>query len=202
MTIKGIDISHWNRVNDFKMIKDSGVDFVIIKAGGSDKGLYVDRCFNDYYRLANLAGLKVGAYYFVGPKFISYDDGKADAERFIRILNKRHLDYPAVLDLEATDKKDKMGATEASIAFLETVKKNGYHPMIYASDISGFKERLNIDELKDYDKWVARYGKKPQYVTDVSIWQKSSTGSVPGIIGNVDLDVSYFDYGGKENGIS
>lgn len=196
MTIKGIDISHWNKVIDFKMVKDSGIDFVIIKAGGSDKGFYQDRYFNDYYRLAKLSGLEVGAYYFVGPHFISYEDGVADAQRFLRILNRRELDYPACLDLESTNPKDKISVTEASVGFLETVKKAGYHPMIYASDISGFKERLNIDELKYYDKWVARYGKKPQYVKDVSIWQKSSTGSVPGIIGNVDLDVSYFDYGG------
>ena len=196
MTIKGIDISHWNKVKDFKMVKDSGIDFVIIKAGGSDKGFYQDRYFNDYYRLAKLAGLKVGAYYFVGPRFVSYEDGVADAQRFLRILNGRELDYPACLDLESTSPKDKIGVTEASIAFMETVKRGGYHPMIYASDVSGFSERLNLNDLKDYDKWVARYGKKPQIVKDVKIWQKSSTGIVPGIIGNVDLDVSYFDYGG------
>ena len=202
MTIKGIDISHWNRVRDFNMVKYSGIDFVIIKAGGSDKGFYQDRYFNDYYRLAKLAGLQVGAYYFVGPRFISYEDGVADAQRFLRILNGRSLDYPACLDLESTGPKDKTGVTEASIAFMETVKKGGYLPMIYASDVSGFSERLNLSDLKSYDKWVARYGKKPQIVKDVKIWQKSSTGSVPGIEGNVDLDISYFDYGGMENGIS
>ena len=41
--IKGIDISHWNRVKDFFEVKTSGIDFVILKAGGSDAGFYTGR---------------------------------------------------------------------------------------------------------------------------------------------------------------
>lgn len=194
MTLKGIDISHWNRVNDFNKVKADGIDFAIIKAGGSDKGFYTDRCFDNYYRLAKLAGLDVGAYYFVGKNFVSALDGLEDAKRFCRILGGKDFTYPVCLDIETTDPKFKDGATSACIAFCEYMEKEGYYVSIYASDISGFKEKLDIDRLTSYDKWVARYGKKPTYVKKFGIWQKSSTGSVNGIDGNVDLDIAYFDY--------
>ncbi|MBO7733503.1 MAG: hypothetical protein J6S67_13145 [Methanobrevibacter sp.] len=193
-TIKGIDISHWNRVFNFQVVKDSGIDFVIIKAGGSDKGFYTDRCFNDYYRLAKLAGLHVGAYYFVGKNFISALDGQEDAKRLYRIIQGKTFDYPIYLDLETTAPENKEGATEASIAFCEYLESKGYYVGIYASDISGFKERLDIDKLEAFDKWVARYGKRPEYVKKYGIWQKSSKGEVSGIFGNVDIDISSRDY--------
>lgn len=194
MTVKGIDISHWNRVDDFNKVKNDGNEFVIIKAGGSDKGFYKDRCFDDYYRLAKLAGLYVGAYYFVGPGFTSAHDGIMDAKRFLNIINDKSFEYPIVLDLEATRPEDKEGATEATIAFCEYCEGRNYYVSIYASDISGFKERLDVYSLSAYDKWVARYGKKPEYVKKYGIWQKSSNGKVNGIQGNVDIDISYIDY--------
>lgn len=192
---KGIDISHWNLVTDFRKVKESGIDFVIIKAGGSDKGFYTDRKFNDYYRLAKLAGLKVGCYYFVGSNFYGNMSGELDAQRFQKIIRGKDFDYPVVLDIETTAKCYKDLATDATIAFCEYLEKEGYYVSIYGSDISTFKERLDCDRLTNYDKWVARYSKqKPTYIKDFGIWQYSSSGSVPGITGPVDLDTSTKDY--------
>ena len=193
-TENGIDISHWNIVDSFEEVKQSGIDFVIIKAGGSDKGFYTDRCFDNYYRLAKLSGLKVGAYYFVGKNFLGYDNGVADAKRFLNITYDKDFEYPLCLDIETTPPDLKDEATEAAIGFLEYLEAHDKYVSIYASDISGFKERLMIDYLTPYDKWVARYGKKPIFVESYGIWQKSSNGEVPGIRGKVDLDVSYKDY--------
>lgn len=190
----GIDISHWNIVRDFFQVKASGVDFVILKAGGSDKGFYKDRCFEDYYRMAKLAGLKVGAYYYVGKNFFLYEAGVLDAKRFLNITHDKDFDYPLVVDVEEMQPGLKNEVTEATIGFCETLENNGKYAMIYSADIAGYKERLNLDYLTPYDKWVARWGKKPTYVKSYGIWQKSSKGIVPGILGNVDLDVSYKDY--------
>lgn len=196
MTINGIDISHWNRVTDFNKVKESGIDFAIIKAGGSDAGFYTDRCFDNYHRLARLAGLKVGAYYFAGKNFYGFAAGRKDAERFCRILGDRPFEYPVFVDIEMTgiSTQNQKDATDAAIGFCEYMEDHGYFTGIYSSDISGWKERLEVERLEEYCKWVARYGKKPQYVKQYGIWQKSSTGQVPGIIGNVDMDVSYIDY--------
>lgn len=196
MTIKGIDISHWNRVTDFNRVKESGFDFVILKAGGSDAGFYTDVQFDNYYRLAKLAGLKVGAYYFAGKNFYGATSGEEDAKRFCRILEGRCFEYPVYIDIELTSTSTQKAkeATDAAIAFCRYMESQGYFAGIYASDISGFKERLKIEHLEPFTKWVARYGKRPQYVEDYGIWQKSSSGEVPGIVGKVDLDISNIDF--------
>lgn len=194
MNIKGIDISHWNGKVDFKKVKESGIDFVIIKAGGSDAGFYKDKMFETNYREAKAAGLSVGAYYFVGKFFYGIVSGAADAERFAKIISGKEFDYPVFLDVETTDARYKELATDAAIAFCETLEKKGYFVGIYASDISGYKEKLNHDRILDYTHWVARYGNNPDVCRERDIWQYSSKGSVDGVSGSVDLDEAYTDF--------
>ena len=86
------------------------------------------------------------------------------------------------------------GATDATIAFCDFMERNGYFVGIYSSDVSGFKDNLELGRLEDYSKWVARYGSSPKYVKDFGIWQKSETGRVDGISGNVDLNECSVDY--------
>lgn len=190
----GIDVSRHQPTIDWNAVKKSGIEFAIIKAGGSDDGFYEDSTFQRNYAEAKSAGLAVGAYYFVGSKCISREDGIADAKRFLEIIKYKQFEYPVYIDLESTAPAHKTGATDACIGFCQTMEQAGYYCGIYASDVSGFAERLELSRLTAYDKWVARYGSKPQYVKNYGIWQKSSTGKVAGISGNVDLNESYMDY--------
>lgn len=192
--MNGIDISRWQGNIDWKLVKESGVEFAILKAGGSDDGFYEDSKFQENYEEAKNNGIPVGAYYYVGPNCTSAEAGKADAERFLNIVNGKTFEMPVVLDFESTSPSDRDGATDAAIAFCEVLENAGYYVAIYASDISGFKDRLDIDRLSEYDKWVARYGSEPQYVNDYGIWQFTSEGLVPGISGNVDMNIAYKDY--------
>lgn len=193
--IKGIDVSHWQNLIDFNKVKEAGFDFVIIKAGGSDYGFYTDKMFKTNYAKAKAAGLKVGAYYFVGKKFLGEYNGAADGHRFVEILKGMQFEYPVFLDVETTDRRFKTEATDAAIAFCDVLEKAGYFVGVYASDVSGFKERLDHARLKKYSHWVARYGtKEPEQCPEWQIWQFSSKGTVPGISGAVDLDVSRIDY--------
>lgn len=194
MKIRGIDISHWNGDIDFQKVKTSGVDFVIIKAGGSDKGFYTDSKFKENYTKAVAAKLSVGAYYFAGKNFRGIESGIADARRFIKILDGLKFDYPVFLDIEAQENRYKEEITDAAVAFCEEMEKAGYFVGIYASDISGFKDKLNHDRIKDYAHWVARYGKEPEICKSYGMWQYSSKGSVSGIVGSVDMDISAIDY--------
>lgn len=192
----GIDISHWQKDIDFATLKEhDNIDFCILKAGGSDKGIYVDSTFYSRYEECKKYGLNVGAYYFVGSKCDSYADGQADAVRFINIIKNLQFEYPIYIDFEAPDKTNIEGNTDACVAFCDMCENAGYYVGIYASDISGFKERLNISRLGSYDKWVARYGRTPEYVKTFGVWQYSSDGHLSGIpYGRVDLDYSYKDY--------
>ena len=192
--IKGIDVSHWQNLIDFNKVKEAGFDFVIIKAGGSDYGFYTDKMFKTNYAKAKAAGLKVGAYYFVGKKFLGEYNGAADGQRFVKLLEGMQFEYPVFLDVETTDRRFKAEATDAAIAFCDVLEKAGYFVGIYASDVSGFKERLDHTRLKKYAHWVARYGKEPEVCKEYGIWQYSSKGSIDGISGSVDLDVSSVEY--------
>ena len=191
MALHGIDVSHWQGNIDYEVVKNSGkVDFVIIKAGGSDGGFYEDSRFREYLDGFNNAGVPVlGAYYFVGSGFVSTGDGIADADRFCDMLDGTGIPY-AILDLESTSPDDKDEVTDASIAFMDRCVERGYKTMIYASDISGFQNRLELDRLYEYKKWVARYGSEPQYVSDYAMWQYSSTENIEGIPDNT-VDCNY-----------
>ena len=111
--IKGIDVSHWQGDIDWKTAKKVGLEFAIIKAGGSDKGFYKDSKFEKNYIEAKNAGVKVGAYYFVGENCKSYEDGAADAKRFIEIIAGKQFEYPVYIDFEAPDTSNKKGNTDA-----------------------------------------------------------------------------------------
>lgn len=190
----GADLSHWNKVLNFDWIVRE-IDFVILKAGGSDKGFYRDSTFlRNYQMLHDERDIPCGAYYFVGRNCTSAEAGRADAERFLDILEDMPFEYPVYIDLEATSPKHKAGATEAVKAFCDTMERAGYYAGIYASDISGFQDRLELNELSRYDKWVARYGSDPKYVKSYGIHQYTSSGHLQGIQGNVDLNHAFKDY--------
>lgn len=191
-----IDISHHQGTVNFEEVKNAGYEGVIIKAGGSDAGFYKDSKFEEYYQGAKSVGLHIGSYYFVGKYCLSEQDGIEDAVRFADILNGKQFDLPVYMDVEAPASGQKDKVTNAIIGFCNEMENRGYYVGVYASDISGFKERIDYDRIKDkYDIWVARYGSKPQYVTNYQIWQYSESGTVAGINDNqVDLDECYVDY--------
>ena len=85
--------------------------------------------------------------------------------------------------------------TEYVHNFCKTLEERGYYAGIYGSDISTFKDLLFKDNLKHWTWWVARYGNEPSYARDsMSMWQNTSTGQVPGVLGNVDMDICYKNF--------
>lgn len=194
MMKKGIDVSKYQGNIAWKQVKDSGIDFSIIKAGGSDDGFYTDPTYEANYKNAKAVGMPVGAYYIVGPYCVSKEDGIADAKRFLKMLEGKTFEYPVYIDLELTSPATKSGTTDAVLAFCRTMEQAGYFCGVYASDISGFKDRLELSRLKTRALWVASYGSMPKYVSSYGIWQKSDKGRVPGIAVDVDLDECYTDY--------
>ena len=192
--INGIDVSHWQGTIDFKKVKAAGYDFVIIKAGGSDNGRYTDKKFLTNYQKATEAGIHVGAYYFNGPRCQGATSGVADAKHFLQILGKLKFDFPVFCDIEAQPAVKRMQNTEAVKAFCDTMEKAGWWIGIYASDVSGFRSRLDHSQLTKYTHWVADYTDPVTVCTDHQMRQYSSKGKVPGISGSVDLDYSLIDY--------
>lgn len=192
--LRGIDISKHNIVEDWDMVKDQ-VDFVILRAGGCFNGNYKDPKFEGYYNECKKRGIPVGAYYDAGKVFIGTSVGKEYAQHFLGLLSGKQFEMPVYVDIEVTPKKFRTWITDAAIEFCKTMEDHRYFVGIYGSDISTFAEALEIKRLEAFCKWVARYGnKKPSYVRDWHMWQYSSTGSIKGIKGNVDLDYTTINF--------
>ena len=190
----GIDVSAWQGNIDFNKVKNAGYDFVIIKAGGNDNGYYTDRWFEPNYSKAKKAGLKIGAYYFVDRTFCE-SNAKDIAEAFYNIVKNKTFDLPLFIDVETTPTSNKSSVTKGINIFCDYLSKKGYKTGVYASAISGFVDRININDLsKNIYKWVASYSYKPSDVGENAtycIWQKTSKGKVDGINGNVDINECY-----------
>lgn len=197
--MKGIDISHWNNVKDYAAIKNSGIDFVIIKAGGNEKGkFYKDVKFDDHYRECRKAGLHVGAYYYAKPSYTgnAFIDADDDAVHFLTLLVGKSFDMPIYLDFEEGDKKRKTYNSEYCYNFCKILEKSKAFIGIYGSDISTFHDMLRVDKsILAFSWWVARYGTEPKYATqNLHMHQYSSKGYVPGIVGNVDMNNCYREF--------
>ena len=190
---KGIDLSRHNIVQDWDKVKNQ-VDFVILRAGGNFDGFYKDSKFERYYDACKLRNIPVGAYYDAGKAFIGADTGKEYADHFRQLLSGHTFEYPVYVDIEVTPKKFKRLITAAAISFCDYMEDLRYFTGIYGGDISTFHDALIADDISAYTLWVARYGSKPKYIKQYGIWQHSSKGHIDGIIGNVDLDISYVNY--------
>ena len=195
MELHGIDVSIYQPNILWGTVAKSQ-QFAIIKCGGSECGRFEDRTFRYNYANARANGVKLGTYFMGGKGFTSAEAGRADALYCLQIISGLSFDFPVFIDLELPTSATRQGNTDACIAFCETIKSAGYKTGIYASDISGFKDRLDLSRLGAYDLWVARYGSEPQYATNWSIWQYSSDGAVAGVNGRVDVNISRKDYAG------
>lgn len=192
--MQGIDISSWEKGLQLK--KD--INFVILRAsftgwGGDGTTKYVDETFEGFYKQCKDLGLPVGCYHYSCAN--TYDKGKSEGE-FIynNCLKGKKFEYPIYIDVEDEhhQKNNKRGVTDAIKGFCEFLESKGYYVGVYGSDISTFQEMVYIDELKNYDKWVARYGSKPKYVKDYQIWQYSANGRYNGY--EVDLNECNYNY--------
>lgn len=198
--ILGIDISKWNKDIDFERVKADGVEFVIIRCGyrGSKTGALVeDPYFRKNIEGATNAGLKVGIYFFT--QAMNEVEGVEEASMVLSLVRKYKIQYPLYIDTEGAggngraDKLDKENRTAAVKAFCETVENSGFNAGIYASK-NWFEDNLKMDELSGFQIWLAQYSNEPTYQGEYGIWQYTSAGSVDGINGRVDLDLSYMSY--------
>lgn len=200
MQILGIDISKHQGNFNIKNAQNQGVKFIIIRAGYTGsliRSLAIDSKYERNYKLCRELKMPVGAYWY--SRATSYDLGMKEAKYlYEKCLKSKKFEYPIYIDVEDTKYQKKAGkkaVTEAIKGFCDFLEKKGYYTGIYASDISGFKSMMDINDLKAYDKWVARYGSKPAYVTEYGMWQFSSkNGKVKGASNKLDVDYAYKDY--------
>lgn len=196
----GVDVSAFQGKVDWKKVKQSGIDFAIIRLGyrGYESGKLVE----DEYAKINLknakeAGLKIGAYFF--SQALNIKETDQEIQFMLKILGDTKLDMPIVLDWEIpantarTRNMDARTLTDIQRHFCGFMRDKGYQPMIYFNWHQS--EHLYVlHELEDYPFWLALYQDRMTYPWKVEMWQYTDKGKVPGIAGNVDLNVYMPDY--------
>lgn len=198
---KGIDVSKYQGNIDWEKVKNDGVEFAIVRLGlrGYESGkIVIDDYFKRNMRGANDAGVKAGAYFFT--QAITVEEAKEEAEFVIDNLSDCDVPYPVVFDVEMIVGKDgrannltKEERTDITIAFCEAVKEAGYIPMIYGN-VKCFTKLLDMTRLEQYDKWYAFYDKYLYFPYELGMWQYSEKGTVDGIKGNVDINISFKEW--------
>lgn len=210
----GIDVSYYQGLINWTSVKRDGIDFAMVRLGyrgyGSTGTLNLDNQYLNNVRGALQNNINLGIYFF--SQAITEQEAIEEANYVLNNINlaaiNNQITYPIVFDTEYTEAKPngradnltKAERTKVAKAFLDTIKNAGYTPMIYASK-SFLYDNLDMDALKEYDVWVAHYNKTTNPVLDGTdytgayhMWQYTSTGSIAGINGTVDLDISYKKY--------
>ena len=198
---QGIDVSSFQGEIDWQRVKEDGIEFAIIRLGY--RGYGTGRIMLDDYYEANIqgaldAGLEVGVYFF--SQAISEEEAVEEAQIVLENIKNYQLTYPIIYDAEEipsdtarTDGLTVRQLTDNAIAFCEYIEAAGYSSMIY-SNKRWLLTKLDLERLTDYDVWFAGYINIPEYPYDFKMWQYTESGTVDGIEGNVDMNVSFMEY--------
>lgn len=192
-TKKGIDISQYQTNVDFKKVKASGIDYVIIRAGYGKYVKQKDPQFETHYKNAKAAGLDVGVYWY--SYALSVEDAKLEAQTCLSVIKGKKFEYPIYFDLEEQNQFAKGRSFCDSIvkAFCGEIEKAGYFAGLYISR-SPLQQYISSSVANKYALWIAEYASKCNYGGTYGMWQYSSTSKINGINGNVDCDYCYVDY--------
>lgn len=198
----GIDVSKYQGTIDWEQVKEAGFSFVMIRVGyrgyGAAGNMRPDDMANNHYRGAKAAGLQVGAYFF--SQAINEEEAREEALYALELTKDWELDLPIVFDWEYIDEDARTADVDAdtltacAIAFCQEISDVGKKTMIYVSPWFG---NLHLDQLTKYPQWLALYTDQMDYKYHFDMWQYTCTGSVPGVKGDVDINI-FFPYGKDE----
>ena len=196
--LTGIDVSEHQYDIDWEKVAADGIDFAMIRVGyrGSTAGqIYTDEYFEKNIAGATAAGLKVGVYFY--SQAINAEEAAEEAAFVLNAIRPYKVTFPVVFDWEIVGGSDARTYTvsrsvlcESAKTFCSAVEDAGYDAMIYFTQYLGYRKYI-LRQLSDYEFWYAEYEAKPRIVFNFDMWQYSSTGSVNGIDGDVDLNI-YF----------
>lgn len=196
----GIDVSKYNKEINWAAVKEDGVDFAIIRCGyrGSKSGVLVeDPYFEENISGANANGVSAGIYFFT--QATNEIEAVEEASMVLTLCREYNVEYPIFIDTEGAggngraDNLTKEQRTAVCAAFCETIESAGYITGVYASR-HWLNNNLDVKQLDNHVIWLAEYRAVPEYAGKYEMWQYTSSGTVNGIEGRVDLNVSYLGY--------
>ena len=198
-----IDVSRYQGTIDWAQVAAAGYKGVMLKTVSTNKklskradGLYIDPTFETNYRNARAAGLDVGVYYY------TYAISRTGADKELALLAEalrgKELTLPVAVDVEDNKLKrlGKQALTDLTAYALARIEAMGFYAQLYTyTSFANSRLYMGGAALKLYDVWLADYtGKAPKVSFKYNAHQHTSKGSVPGINGPVDLDVTAVNY--------
>lgn len=196
-----IDVSRYQGTIDWAKVKAAGYKGAMLKTVSTNRklskradGLYIDPTFETNYRNARAAGLDVGVYYYT----YATSEAMADAELALvrQAVYGKEFSLPICVDVEENKLKQLSTLDRSNLTAyaLEQVERMGFYAQLYT--YTGYKYELDMVRLSSrWDVWLADYtGKTPNVTFNYNAHQHTSKGSVPGISGNVDLNVTELNY--------
>lgn len=196
----GIDVSRWQYDIDWDAVAASGAEFAIIRIGyrGNESGLInADKYAQQNLAGATAAGLKVGVYFF--SQAITREEAEEEAYYVLDVIKDWEITMPVVFDWERnrdegsrSAKMDRRTLTDLSLTFLETIETAGYDAMIYFNPFMS-RNLLYLQELTDYDFWLASYTETMDFPYKVKMWQYTESGTIPGIDTPCDFNIYFPD---------
>lgn len=200
-----IDVSRYQgkiTLDGWKQVKAAGYKGVTLKTVSTNKklskradGLYIDPTFEDNYKNARAAGLDVGVYYYT----YATSEAMADAELALvrEAVRGKELTMPLAVDVEENKLKQlsTLDLSNLTAYALEQVERMGFYAQLYTYTAYS-KQELDMGRLANrWDVWLADYtGKTPNVTFNYNAHQHTSKGVVPGISGDVDLNVTTLNY--------
>ena len=207
----GIDVSKYQGTIDWKKVKESGIEFAMIRVGYRAKStgeIFEDPTARYNLQEAQAAGIKLGAYFFSSA--VTVEEAKSEAAFTKDIIAKYKITYPVAFnceDFQSADSRqyglDIETRTQLAVAFLNEISEGGYTPMFYASrgELEGNALWNSTVLESNYKIWVAQYPETPYPETKASsysgihdMWQYTSQGVVEGIGKKTDINIAYFGY--------
>ena len=189
----GIDVSGWQGEIDFEKIKKAGVEFIMIRVGGTrgtNGEYFVDKYFKRNIEEANKHGIKAGIYFYSYAN--SNKSAIRDAKWVLKQIKDYDIDLPIAFDWEEWAYFNDynlsfFGLTSMAESFLDTVEAEGYEGMLYSS--KSYLESIWLPTK--YNIWLAHYTNQTNYQGKYKLWQLCDNGKIDGIEGTVDIDVMY-----------
>ena len=198
---KGVDVSEHQGDIDWAKVKDAGYDFAMLRVGyrGYTRGrIYDDTTFEANIKGATEQGLKVGLYFF--SQAVTVAEAEEEASLVLSMIGDYKIDYPIAFDWEPVDdssaRTNSITGDEVSqiaAAFCDKISKADYNTAVYINKTQAYSF-YNLDTIKSYDIWYAEYQPAPSLYYNFTMWQYSASGTVDGIDGTADLNISFKDY--------
>lgn len=199
----GIDVSSYQGDIDWEAVAEDDIDFAMIRVGFRGYGtgsLNTDSRYEENIRGAMRAGLKTGAYFYA--QAITVEEAIEEAEYVIDLLEDLDIDGPVAYDWEMGDSTYRVYgtapemATACAVAFCERIAEAGYTPMVYAGQYVSY---IKYDQgaLSEYLSWYPEYKGDssevlcPTLAYHMDYWQFSSSCTVDGIAGRVDMNLQF-----------